>query len=120
MLVRQPFKENMNGAILGVIAYPECIQFYRDKIGLRVLMEKSGIICFEFGSMYLQLEDCEVLKLKPTQNIILRHSVPSITEKQQELLKNGINLEIHDLSWGKIGYVFDPHGNKLEYFRVKS
>jgi hypothetical protein len=109
----------MNGVILSVMAYDECIQFYRYKIGLKTLMEKPGIISFQFGSMYLQIEDGEKFKLIPTKGVILRENVPSISEKQQELLKNGISLEIHDLEWGKIGFVYDPHGNKVEYFRKK-
>lgn len=109
----------MNGVILSVMAYDECVQFYRDKIGLKILMEKPGIICFQFGSMYLQIENGEEFKLSPTKGVILRENVPSISEKQQELSKNGISLEIHDLEWGKIGFVYDPHGNKLEYFRKK-
>jgi hypothetical protein len=109
----------MNGVILSVMAYDECIQFYRYKIGLKTLMEKPGIISFQFGSMYLQIEDGEKFKLIPTEGVILRENVASISEKQQELLKNGISLEIHDLEWGKIGFVYDPHGNKVEYFRGK-
>lgn len=107
----------MNGVILNVAEYPECIRFYRDKIGLDILMEKPGIIRFRFGSMYLQLEDSGKLKLEPSRNVILRENVPSISEKQRELLKRGIELEVHEFDWGKIGFVFDPHGNKVEYFR---
>lgn len=39
---------------------------------------------------------------------------------QRELELNGVTLEIHDLEWGKIGIVYDPDGNKVEYFREKT
>ena len=108
-----------NGVILPVLKFQECIQFYKDKFGLEVLLEKPAIVRFQFGSMYLQFEDSDKLKMKPAQNVILREKVLSISAKQEELLKNGIRLEIHDLEWGKIGFVFDPHGNKVEFIREK-
>jgi lactoylglutathione lyase len=111
--------ENRNGVILFVTKFQACIQFYRDKIGLVAQMEKPGIIRFRFGSMYLQIEDAGKFARNPTENIILRENVPSISLKQKELSAKGIELEIHDLEWGEIGFVFDPHGNKLEYFREK-
>jgi hypothetical protein len=82
-------------------------------------MEKPGIIRFQFGSMYLQIEDAGKFAGSPTENIILRENVPNISLKQRELSEKGIELEVHDLEWGEIGFVFDPHGNKLEYFRGK-
>lgn len=108
-----------NGIILSVANYPDCLRFYREKIGLEVLMEKPGITRLRFGTLYLQIEDSEVVKMGPTRNVILRENVKSVSRKQQELAKKGVDLEIHDLEWGKIGLVYDPNGNKLEYFREK-
>lgn len=110
---------NQSGLILFVKNYQECIRFYRDRIGLAVTFEKPGITRFEFGSLYLQIEDCESMKAEPTRNLILRQNVQSVSGKQRELLPRDIRLEIHDLEWGKIGFVFDPSGNKVEYFRQK-
>jgi lactoylglutathione lyase len=109
----------MNGVIVFVAAFRECIQFYKDKIGLKVLMEKPGIVRFQFGSMYLQVEDGEAFKVSPTTSVILREDVPSIPAKREELSEKGIKLEVHDLEWGEIGFVYDPGGNKVEYFRQK-
>jgi hypothetical protein len=69
--------------------------------------------------MYLQIEDAEAFGQSPTRNVILRRNVPSISRIQQELKVLGIDLEVHDLDWGEIGFVYDPGGNKLEYFREK-
>lgn len=112
--------ENQSGVIVFVLKFRECVRFYQDKIGLKVLMEKPGITRLQFGSMYLQIEDAVGFAKSPTENIILRENVPSISHKQSELSEKGIALEIHDLEWGEIGFVFDPHGNKLEYLREKS
>jgi hypothetical protein len=82
-------------------------------------MEKPGITRFELGSMYLQIEDAAEFSRSPTANVILRQNVPNLSLKKKELSGKGVELEIHDLAWGEIGFVFDPHGNKLEYFREK-
>jgi len=111
--------DNLGGVIVFVLKYRECVRFYRDKVGLIVLAEKPGLTRFRLGSMYLQIEDSEEFSRSPTANVILRENVPSLSLKQKELSEKGIELEIHDLEWGEIGFVFDPHGNKLEYFREK-
>ena len=111
--------ENQSGIIVMVGKYQECLRFYRDKLGLEVLMEKPGITQFRLGSLYLQIEDSEALQAEPTRNVILRQDVASVSRKQEELSGRGIELEIHDLDWGEIGIGFDPDGNKVEYFRKK-
>jgi hypothetical protein len=108
-----------SGIIVSVERFQDCIQFYRTQIQLPILMEKPGIARFALGSMYLQIEDAEQLGLKPTRNIIIRKDESSISRKQSELLARGVTLEVHDLEWGKIGFVYDPDGNKVEYFRAK-
>lgn len=114
-----PALESGSGIILFVERFQDCIHFYKTKIGLPVLMEKPGIVQFELGSMYLQVEDAESFGRKPTQNLIIRKNVPSISGIGIELRGRGIDLEVHDLEWGEIGFVYDPGGNKLEYFRAK-
>ena len=108
-----------SGAILFVEKFQDCIHFYRTKIGLPVLMEKTGIVQFALGSLYLQIEDAQAFGHEPTRNIILRKNVASISVIQNDLKGRGIDLEVHDLDWGEIGFVYDPGGNKLEYFRKK-
>jgi lactoylglutathione lyase len=111
--------EIKSGIIVSVEKYQECHRFYLDKLRLPVLMEKPGIAQFAFGSMYLQLEDAKLLGLKQTRNIIIRKNEASISQVQRELESNGVSLEVHDLEWGEIGIVYDPDGNKIEYFRKK-
>jgi lactoylglutathione lyase len=111
--------ESKNGIILFVDKLNDCIRFYRDKVGLAIIMEKPGIVRFSFGSMYLQLEDSDKFSVPPSKGIILRENVASISAKRKEFMEKGMELEIHDLEWGEIGFAFDPHGNKVEYFREK-
>lgn len=108
-----------SGIIICVEKFQDCYQFYLNKIRLPILMEKPGIVQFAFGSMYLQIEDAKLLGLKQTRNIIIRKNEASISRIQRELELNGVSLEVHDLEWGKIGIVYDPDGNKVEYFRKK-
>lgn len=86
---------------------------------LPILMEKPGIACFAFGSIYLQIEDAKQFGVEPTRNVIFRKNETSISRIQRELEAKGILLEVHDLDWGEIGFVYDPHGNKVEYYRKK-
>jgi lactoylglutathione lyase len=111
--------EITNGIIVFVEKFQECYQFYRNGIQFPILMEKPGIAQFAFGSIYLQIEDAKQFGVEPTRNIIIRKNETSISRIQQELKAKGINLEVHDLEWGKIGFVYDPNGNKIEYFRKK-
>lgn len=111
--------EIQSGIIVCVEKFQECYQFYLNKIRLPVLMEKTGIVRFAFGSMYLQIEDAKLLGLQQTRNIVIRKDEPSISRIRQELELTGVSLEVHDLDWGEIGIVYDPDGNKVEYFREK-
>ena len=111
--------EITNGIIVFVEKFPECYQFYRNGMHLPILMEKTGIACFAFGSIYLQIEDAGLFGREPTRNVIIRKNEASISRIQRELEAKGVLLEVHDLEWGKIGFVYDPSGNKVEYFRKK-
>lgn len=111
--------EIASGIILFVEKFQDCRQFYRNGMQLPILMEKPGIVQFAFGSMYLQIEDAKLFGAQPTRNIIIRKNVASISHTQLELEGRGILLEVHDLEWGEIGFVYDPDGNKVEYFRKK-
>ena len=111
--------EITNGIIVFVEKYQECYQFYRNGMRLPILMEKPGIARFAFGSLYLQIEDAGQFGREPTRNIIIRKNEASISRIQREMEAKGINLEVHDLEWGEIGFVYDPSGNKVEYFREK-
>ncbi len=108
-----------SGIILFVEKFKDCCDFYRNGIQLSILMEKPGIVRFAFGSIYLQIEDAKLFGAEPTRNIIIRKNVASISHTQLELEGKGIHLEVHDLEWGEIGFVYDPNGNKVEYFREK-
>jgi len=117
--IRKEVEDMDSGIILFVEKFKDCAHFYRTQIGLPVRMEKPGIVQFALGSMYLQIEDAESFGHNPTRSVILRRNVDSVSRIQQELHGRGIELEVHDLDWGKIGFVYDPGGNKLEYFRKK-
>ena len=112
--------EIKSGIIVFVDKFQDCCEFYRNAIRLPILMEKPGIARFAFGSLYLQIEDAKQFGREPTRNVIIRKNEASISRIQRELEVKGVALEVHDLEWGKIGFVYDPNGNKVEYFREKS
>ena len=82
-------------------------------------MEKQGIVRFSLGSMYLQIEDAQLFNQEVSRNVIIRAGTDDLQAVQRELRSRGVELETHDLDWGEIGFIFDPSGNKFEYFREK-
>lgn len=108
-----------NGVILFVNRFEDCVAFYRDGIGLDVGMQKPGIVRFSMGPMYLQIEDAAFFGAQKSESVILRHHAASISEQSRLLSQRGLTLEVHDLPWGEIGILYDPSGNKFEYFREK-
>jgi hypothetical protein len=108
-----------SGVIIAVESYEDCIDFYGRRVGLPVLMKKEGITRFRLGAMYLQVEDSTVQGIEKTAGVILRRNVRNVAKMASILRRRGVDLQVHDLDWGSIGFVLDPSGNKLEYFRER-
>jgi lactoylglutathione lyase len=108
-----------SGLVVFVEQYSQCVEFYRDLFRLTVLMEKPNITSFLWGQLYFQIEDSVTLGIPPTRNLILRQNVSDVRARQQALSQQGIALQVEEYDWGVVGYIFDPHGNKVEYFQKK-
>jgi lactoylglutathione lyase len=111
--------KNQTGVILFVDKFPECVDFYENKIQIPIQMRKEGIVRFSFGPMYLQIEDVRVFNSKPSKNVIIRVNSDNVKAIQEKFNLSGVHLEYYDFEWGEIANVLDPSGNKLEYFREK-
>ena len=46
-----------SGFILYVQKYRECVDFYRDIVGLEPMFSTADLTCFAFGDAYLMVED---------------------------------------------------------------
>ena len=106
------------GVILFTQNYPACVAFYRDKLGLPVTQEKESLTKFAFGAAYLVVEvggpPAEDEKTRAQNPTILRFDVVEVQAAADELIDNGVEVEVRALPWGVIGVFLDPDGNRCE------
>ena len=100
-------KQMMNGVILFVSKFEECIEFYKAKIQAPILMQKIGIVRFSLGSMYLQIEDAGLFGVPESKGVIIRTNVDSVLRIQRELSLRGVELEVHPTFPGFRGHFLE-------------
>ena len=111
------------GVILVVANFDECVEFYRDLFGLKVLHEKANgtfrLTCLEFGSSYLMIESAipsaqaatdEIPGRNPTK---LRFNVPDIESALKRVREYGLDAQIETYDWGSTINIVDPDGNPV-------
>lgn len=102
------------GIILYVRRYAECVEFYRDTLGLPVMFRTPELTCFEFGASYLMVEP-EDEAVDPArmdrQSTCLRMNVPSVRERADTLMAKGIEVDYQEHPWGTVARFLDPDGN---------
>ena len=109
------------GIILNTEKFDECVAFYRDIFGLKVLFEESHgdfrLTCFDFGGCYLMVEteghakpEGKSIRESPAK---LRFNVPDIHATAQALRDSGIDAEIIESDWGSTINIYDPDGNRI-------
>lgn len=110
------FKET--GFILFLENYEEHVAFYTDKLGLRLRERKEGLSKLDFGGGYLMIEDNGVAsaaeKTRAQNPTVIRIEVDNFDAAIEELEYRGIPIEVHHFSWGTIGSIIDPEGNRIE------
>ncbi|HSH42295.1 MAG TPA: VOC family protein [Arenicellales bacterium] len=109
------------GVILNTEKYDECVSFYRDLFGLKVLFEDRQqnfrLTCFEYGGSYLMVETQGVAqpggKTAKENAAKLRFNVPDIEAALKEVRAYGIDAEIAANEWGRTIDIHDPDGNRV-------
>ncbi len=106
------------GIILGTERYADCLEFYRDVIGMPVWFEKEGLCCLRFGTGYLMIETGGLARdgRKPNSEnpTMLRFNVPDVAAVAETLRARGVPVEVRTYDWGVIGTFTDPDGNACE------
>lgn len=106
------------GIILGTERYEDCVQFYRDILGLPVWYEKPGLICLRFGTGYLMIETggmaCDGRKPNSENPTMLRFNVNDVRAAAAELESKGVSVRVAEYGWGIVGAFIDPDGNACE------
>ena len=109
------------GVILNVEKFDECVSFYKDLFGLKVLFEEQyeefRLTCFEFDGSYLMVEtegfakpEGKSLKENSTK---LRFNVSNIEGALERIRAYGIEAEITKNDWGSTINIYDPDGNRV-------
>ena len=106
-----------HGIILNVEKYRECVAFYRELFGLKVLFETPDLTCLEFGSCYLMIEKEGVAnprgKSMDENSTKLRFNVPDVERALQKVRAYGIHAAIERHPWGSTINLHDPDGNRI-------
>ena len=108
-----------HGIILGTEHYDECLEFYRDTLGLPVWYDKGHLCCLHLGNGYLMIEHGGHAKRagrKATSEnpIILRFNVEDVRVAADGLRAKGLQVDVRTFDWGTVGTFCDPDGNVCE------
>ena len=109
------------GIILNTVHYHECVRFYCDLFGLKVLHTKQKqdfqLTCLEFGGSYLMIETggmgaCgeKTIAQNPTK---LRFNVRDLPAALEAVRTFGIDADIEIYDWGQVINIVDPDGNRV-------
>jgi lactoylglutathione lyase len=118
-------KIERTGLILYVKAYRECVLFYAEVLNLSILFQTKELTCFDVYGTYLMVEkeDREDY-LKGNSEMknysCLRIHVEDVKTISEKLIKQHIEVDYQEHSWGKIAKFKDPDGNLIAFKDEKS
>ena len=110
-----------SGIILNTEKYDDCVAFYRNLFGLRVLFQEQygdfRLTCFAFDGSYLMVETGGYAmpegKTSRHSAAKLRFNVADLAQALKEIRAYGIDAQIIDHDWGSTIDIFDPDGNRI-------
>lgn len=92
----------------------ECVEFYRDVLGLRVLFETDFLTCFDVGGVYLMVEPRGNAMTDSGDSLVIRLNVADVLAERRALESKGIECVYSRFDWGEILMFQDPAGTKIE------
>lgn len=108
------------GLILFVERYEECIDFYKNKLRLKVRRVKDSLVSFELPNGYLMVErggvSSNLEKTRDKNPTVIRFDVEKLESVVRQLEKQGICFMKREVKffWGSIAIIIDPDGNRIE------
>lgn len=107
-----------SGVVLFVENYAECVSFYRDRLGLRLLKDQGDVTILGFGAGYLMIERAPGVarpaKARSENPTVLRFNVADVDAEAARLRATGIEIDVGHYEWGVIAPFRDPDGNLCE------
>lgn len=110
------------GLILHVERYAACVDFYRDRVGLPVELEKNEpgqiLVLLTFGTAYLMIEPggaaLDAAKNSRENPVTIRFNVADVDAAAAGLRQRGVDVTVSHFEWGVIGDFHDPDGNRCQ------
>lgn len=107
-----------SGIILFMENYEDAVDYYAFQMGLTIRERQTDLTVFDFGSSYLMVErggvGSSVEKSRAQNPSVLRFDVIDFEQAVLELLDRKVIVDVHKHSWGTIGVIIDPEGNRIE------
>jgi len=112
------------GFILYTINYSDCVNFYQNILGLKILYKKKMLTCFDFHGSYLMVEkDDEIdqtgTTLPKRDKICIRINVEDVKAVCKVLHDHSIKYSYGEYDWGTIAKFRDPDGNLIGFRSAK-
>lgn len=100
--------------VLYVVAYEECLHFYREVMQLEELFATPTLTCFRWGSASLMVEredEERLIATRPEPRSCLRFLVADVLAETERLRSLGVEVDYQEHDWGVVAKFFDPDGN---------
>lgn len=112
------------GFILYTINYNECVKFYKEILGLKVLYAKNELTCFDFHGSYLMVEVDDETELTQVEDnfrdrTCIRLNVKNVKDACKALDQNNIEYTYGEYDWGIIAKFRDPDNNLIGFRSAK-
>ena len=110
------------GIILHTERYRECVDFYRDKVGLPLEFERNEpdqtLACLTLGQAYLMIERGglarNTTKTRHENPVTIRINVSDVDAAAAYLRERGVEVSVAAFLWGTTGRFCDPDGNPCQ------
>ena len=112
---------NSTNTILYCTNWEAMVDFYKTKLKFNILIDKGWFIEFrlnDFSKLSIADETRTSIKCGNGKGITITFEVNNLKEIHSSLLESGLSpLQIKDHPWdAKIFHIFDPDGNRLEFW----
>jgi catechol 2,3-dioxygenase-like lactoylglutathione lyase family enzyme len=104
-------------AFVSIVDVPRAREFYRDTLGLRLVMEEPPFaLVFEANGIMLRLGMAK--ELPPAHGTVLGWQVPDIAETDKDLGRAGVRFErFAGMNQDELGIWASPSGAKVAWFK---
>jgi catechol 2,3-dioxygenase-like lactoylglutathione lyase family enzyme len=109
---------NRMSTILYSRRWTEMVAFYRDVLGLRVVLERDWFVEFHVApEAYIGVADSARASIEPGNGagLTLSWQVEQLATVRMQMTEAGLSVSEIQTRWGAlVAYLFDPDGNRIE------